>query len=412
LLHNDGVESPRPFCIQFGVRPNVLKRLANLAAGAAEGKGLSELISWAEHRTSPGASPEVADNNHGHDAITLEPEAQKSSDLEKEQGDSQESSEISQPLVPDADLKALRPAGSSSDKSAAPPSSKPESSQSINGNSNENYDEDDLIDYSDEEEETPDKRERNDEAGHGELQQEPLTRSTEESLHDESASHLEAAQGEVDGQDEEVSAENVVEYDEDNDESYYAETEAHEDDQEASANTDAVDNWQHEGNSQVPESEKELKSNEKSQDIDSDHEDLESEIGYDEEQDAETQELPRLSDEDLGLEGFQEKPLEDELVGNLAFGNTEPSENGTSSKTVEAAARPDEAPEDEIDYDDDDDEPIAPGALESLSGTTEKPLLLDGSGKRQREDANLDDGPSMGISGAYYFPIIQRQFSN
>lgn len=46
LLRNDGVESHRPLYMALGTRLNFSKRVATLIAEAAEGKGLSQLINW------------------------------------------------------------------------------------------------------------------------------------------------------------------------------------------------------------------------------------------------------------------------------------------------------------------------------------------------------------------------------
>lgn len=48
LLRNDGVEEPGPLYVTLGTKPDFAKRLANLTAGAAEGKGLAELVAWDE----------------------------------------------------------------------------------------------------------------------------------------------------------------------------------------------------------------------------------------------------------------------------------------------------------------------------------------------------------------------------
>lgn len=48
LLRNDGVHTPGPLYVTLGTKPDFAKRLANLAAGAADGKGMSDLISWDE----------------------------------------------------------------------------------------------------------------------------------------------------------------------------------------------------------------------------------------------------------------------------------------------------------------------------------------------------------------------------
>lgn len=387
LLRNDGVDSPRPFCIQLGVRPNFAKRLANLAAGFTEGKGLSELVSLAEHSNSPGASLEMTGNKHGDDAKTEELDRRE---FDKEQDDTQDNSEIPQTLVPDMDLKSPNPVGSPSDKSTAKRSNElttvllpeDESSQTVSGNGIAKYEED-LIDYSDEEAEQPEKQTKhNVVVSEEEFSLDSAPVSTKDSLPGQSAiAHVEPSDVDDNGQEEPG-----VEYEEDNEESYYLESEFHEDVAEEST----IEAWEHEGNNQLFETQNGLKTNEKSQDSERDHEDPEYDIGYDEGHDADSQDLLKLSDEDLGLEGSLEKPLEDEHDDSRAVGNTVSSENGTSDKTLEASAGADEVSGDEIDYNDDDD-PATPEIQEFLS-SEKVPVQLDSSGKRQREDANLDEG--------------------
>ncbi len=48
LLRNDGVETPGPLYVTLGTKPDFAKRLANLAVGAAAGKGMSDIVSWDE----------------------------------------------------------------------------------------------------------------------------------------------------------------------------------------------------------------------------------------------------------------------------------------------------------------------------------------------------------------------------
>ncbi|KIN06039.1 hypothetical protein OIDMADRAFT_141678 [Oidiodendron maius Zn] len=390
LLRNDGVDSPQPFCVQLGVRPNFAKRLANLAAGFTEGKGLSELVSLAEHSNSPGASLEMTGNKHGDDAKTEELDRRE---VDKEHEDVQDNSEISQTLVPDTDLKSPNPVGSPSDKSTTKRSNElttvllpeDESSQTVGGNGINKYEED-LIDYSDEEAEQPEKHTKhNVVVSEEEFSLDSVPVSTKDSLPEQSViAHVEPSDVDDNGQEEPG-----VEYEEHNEESYYLESEFHEDVAEESA----IEAWEHEGNNQLVETQNGLKSNEKSQDSERDPEDPEDDIGYDEGHDADSQDLLKLSDEDLGLEGSPEKPLEDEHDHSRAVGNTVSSENGTSDKTLEASAGADEVSGDEIDYDDNDD-PVTPEIQEFLSSEKD-PVQIDSSGKRQREDANLDEGMNM-----------------
>jgi hypothetical protein len=48
LQRNDRVQTPGPLYVTLGTKPDFAKRLANLVAGASEGKGMSDLITWDE----------------------------------------------------------------------------------------------------------------------------------------------------------------------------------------------------------------------------------------------------------------------------------------------------------------------------------------------------------------------------
>lgn len=52
LLHNDGVDTPGPLYLLLGTRVNFSRRLSNLAGGASQGKGLSELVMRDENSES------------------------------------------------------------------------------------------------------------------------------------------------------------------------------------------------------------------------------------------------------------------------------------------------------------------------------------------------------------------------
>lgn len=173
LQHNDAVQSPRTLCIVLGTRPNFVKRLNILTAGATDGKGLSQLVSWdgesnsvegdiggigEEHETRSAVNE--GDSLPGEDvAEELEPVdgAQTSGLREDARTDGLDAGEV--PESNDADtanasehkatVSALKADGSETE----PRSSK----QTFSGNG---YDEDgDIIDYSDEEEEDTYKQE-------------------------------------------------------------------------------------------------------------------------------------------------------------------------------------------------------------------------------------------------------------
>ncbi len=61
LLQNDGVDEHRPLRFRLGTRPSFSARLANLVAGAADGKGLSELVTLDEESESFDETGEVLD---------------------------------------------------------------------------------------------------------------------------------------------------------------------------------------------------------------------------------------------------------------------------------------------------------------------------------------------------------------
>ncbi|RFU31040.1 hypothetical protein B7463_g5335, partial [Scytalidium lignicola] len=62
LLQNDGVGADHPLSIMLGIRPNFVTRLGNLAAKAAEGHGLSEVITWHDESESAEDTTEFAQN--------------------------------------------------------------------------------------------------------------------------------------------------------------------------------------------------------------------------------------------------------------------------------------------------------------------------------------------------------------
>jgi hypothetical protein len=468
LLRNDGVESP-VFRIQFVVRPNFLKRLANLAAEAAKGSGLSELIYSSEPSNSLVGSTEVVENNHGEDANIEIPEQEGFDEVEREHEDVQDNSEIPEAPAPDTDLKSPKSGGSPSDKPIAEQNIDATTKPSAkDGSGDAGYYEEDLIDYSDEEVETPDKPERNNEAINQEPQGDSVSYSAEDNLLEQSAEQTEGIEGEGDGQEAEAVengieyeddndeghaqepeavengieyeddhdeghveepdvtengigyeddneeghvqeaevvdngidyeddngegddqkaevAENGIGYEDENDEVHYTETEAHDRDPEPLTN-DAVASAEYEGSSLLHEPQDEPKYGGKH--VEGEDDILKDEIEYEDSLDAEIQEPPKLSDEDLGLEGPPEEPVGSDHAG---LGNISPSE---SDKTLEALAGTDEANEDEIDYDDDDDQ-VLPVSQGLVVNTKESPFPLDGPGKRQREDANLDEGMSM-----------------
>lgn len=386
-------------------------------AGAAEGKGLSELVFLTEHSNSPGESPHDADKHYDDDdgASTKSQGPQAYDDVQKERGDVADSSDAPHPLNPDTDLRSSNLATEPVNKVAAEQNalttqmSKDKTSPSVNGNAHDRYEEDDLIDYSDEEVDTPDTRKRTNEAIHREPGQESVPSAADDSIGEEPATNLDATDVQDYYQQKEASIENGIEYDEDNGEPYHNEAETHEDDHETPKVTDVVDTWEHEGNNQPPESQPQPGLNGKRQDVNVDHNDSGDEIEYDDEDGAEAAQPPSLSDKDLGLDVSPENSLDYKHASNSEVGKSTTAENGTNGKSLDVLAIPDEATEDEIDYDDDDEDS---GVLETqrpLSDTKDALAPLDGLGKRPREDANLDVGLSTAEKGTCYLSTSKRR---
>jgi len=546
LLENDGIDSPHPFSIQFGVRPNFSKRLANLAAGAAEGKGLSELIVWDEHSDSANDSTEAAENHEGEDSNVeaYEPENNKDEAEEKAE-EVHESSDTSQAPIPGEGLKSDSEAANAealnvSDRtdshefvaqgnaaSVIQPSPKAETPG--NDPDTGEFDEDgDIIDYSEDEAESPHKS-GNDaksraskletdgsktyngnldnfispcllpntcfcskcnvlllveyEAINEELRRRSISHAAGDSRLEKSAEQIADVENEDVGHEPEV--ENGVEYDEENgDENYGLEDVGSEHKESFDGNDEAehdeaehdeaehdeaehdeaehdevehdevepdevehdevelvevepdevehdevepdevepdevepdevehdeVEHDEVEPDEHYPdldrpslESRNGLGSEEETRNGETGYENPEEEIGFEEEDDVQAQKLPGLSGGESGLDVSLKDPSGDDLAADssLGFGDAVASESGTSEKTLEAPTGVGEAPEDEIDYDDDDEEQGTPEAHDPVSNTKELPVPLEGSGKRQREEANLDEGTSVGTKGVF-----------
>jgi hypothetical protein len=494
LLQNDGVQPPYPFSIQLSVRPNFSTRLANLAAGAAEGKGLSELISWDEHSDSLNELTEAAGDAQGKGSNTELGEQEGFEDeVEGEFEEAQENPDTFQAPVSGVDLKSGPGsantqvlnvpdlANGSSDESVAqhnalpakePPSS-PKAETIGNGTGNGEYDEDgDLIDYSDEEVESPYKSGKNAtsqaikpetdstrtqngtyddfispcfkpntcfcskcndlllaeyEAINEELRRRSLSRAAEDNLVEQPAEQTEVVENENDGQgpgvengvesdngngSENVAVANVASEREEpfshNGEAHHAEAQPHDHDPDHLTNNDTGGNGKSKGDSPSSQSWNRLDPDGKRRNMEIGDENPEDEIQYEDEDDIQVQQLPSQSDEKSGFDGTLEGPSRDDLAtgrrstsarSSLKLGDAVVSEIGTSEQTPEAPTGVGEAPEDEIDYDDDEEEQNTSEAHEPVSNTKEPPVPLDGSGKRQREDADLDEGMGRGAKG-------------
>jgi len=173
VLRNDGVDSHRPLYMSLGTRPNFSKRLANLMAGAAEGKGLSDLVSWDDgsedvdesevvDESALGNEASLDNDTHGEvshhesaDGFVVESShaspAHPASAYNKQ--DETEHVEIAEELIrDDVEPAATKPHSESTESKDSKPSEVSISAKndSINNDHGEE-EEEDLIDYSDEE---------------------------------------------------------------------------------------------------------------------------------------------------------------------------------------------------------------------------------------------------------------------
>ena len=172
LLQNDGIESPRPIYATLTTRSNFSIRFANLTAGAAEGKGLSELVTWDEHSESfdePVEAQDIQQSDELNEDARAEDEGSTTIKAEAlDHSISEYSPNEAESAVNQARVSDPRDAPESNPTNLLPenpnPSilagaqaveTHPQIPTTVTVNSGE-YDEDgDIIDYSDEEIEAP-----------------------------------------------------------------------------------------------------------------------------------------------------------------------------------------------------------------------------------------------------------------
>jgi len=177
LLRNDGVESSRPLCLLLGTRTRFSKRIEKLTAGAAEGKGLSQLVNWDEQSESiddlenanekengveptpdsdevqhiPGNqdadAPQPAHTleNHAAEELAQENEYQHEPGLESSGSEATEHAQLAPVSSVSGDPSTQHYPATDDNPSILQNATEKE------GPSKELYDEDDLIDYSEEE---------------------------------------------------------------------------------------------------------------------------------------------------------------------------------------------------------------------------------------------------------------------
>ncbi|PMD66491.1 uncharacterized protein K444DRAFT_119117 [Hyaloscypha bicolor E] len=168
LLRNDGVESSGPLCIILGTRTNFSKRIEKLTIGVAEGKGLSQFVTWDEHSESIDELEDANENEIGVEPTSNSQELQNIS--------CGQDADAHQPAQGVENGAAEEPAQGHEYEPEAADDAKPASTDSVSGDSsvqqssatdanlsslqnanengnasNEYFDEDDLIDYSEEE---------------------------------------------------------------------------------------------------------------------------------------------------------------------------------------------------------------------------------------------------------------------
>ena len=175
LLRNDAVESSPPPRLLLGTRISFSKRLQKLTAGAAEGKGLSQFIAWDEHSESLDDLEDVDASNNDIVPDLENQELQNASDAEQGSDEHQAThgienrtpeelvreneEEHEEPEAEATDDSQLAPTGLVSGDGSIQHSTTTDTNQSSLKAAKENespskeyYGEDDLIDYSEEEE--------------------------------------------------------------------------------------------------------------------------------------------------------------------------------------------------------------------------------------------------------------------
>lgn len=174
LLRNDGVESSRPLCIVLGTRVNFLKRIGKLTEGAAEGKGLSQFVTWDEQSESlddldeaneskTGVEPtfdtqelQTVPDEQGADAHDATHGMENSVGKERAEEEEYKHEDESRPeSTEDSKLASTDSvSGHGFPQHSTGTNASSSNLQNDNGNGSppeEYYDEDDLIDYSEEE---------------------------------------------------------------------------------------------------------------------------------------------------------------------------------------------------------------------------------------------------------------------
>ncbi len=167
LLRNDGVESSPAPRILLGTRISFSKRFQKLTAGAAEGKGLSQFIAWDEHSESLDDLEDVDASNNGIMPDSESQELRNASDAEQGSDDHQvthgienrtpeellreREEEHEEPEAEATDNSQLAPTGLSSGDGSIQHATTDANQSSMKAAKDNDYGEDDLIDYSEEE---------------------------------------------------------------------------------------------------------------------------------------------------------------------------------------------------------------------------------------------------------------------
>lgn len=459
LLKNDGVESLRPLCLLLGTRPNFSTRFANLISGAAEGKGLSELVHWEEQSEGFDDSAHVIENEHKEQLEEESHEAEGGFEdgAEKEEANDhqQESSndaleqdliteqEPSQKAVDtqndDAPGIATTNATSMAEDSAAEASSTKDTLpvQNVEASASGEDDEDgDLIDYSDvEDEERPEPRKNDEshstnletdnnrthneyEAINEELRRRSVSRAAEENSLEGAAGPSVADEDENNEPEALLEAENGIEYDENEEYDLGRGNLAVEHtDPSDFGEGDAIEFGHYEDEFSVEDGDVDGGEVSEGHDPTSDptsgtYQEAFDEFDFGEDDDPHHQNLPVLASQETqpydnhkNLVDEQTAPLTKETFSagsSLGFADAADSESAASEKTLEAQPVPVDDlatefnEENEDEIDYDDDE--KPNVLEVQEPNAKEPQApKSGSGKRQRAD---DDVKSTGSKEA------------
>lgn len=475
LLRNDGVEIPRSLHLYLGTRPNFASRFDALTRSAAEGKGLSDVIQWDQSSDSLDGVEEIEE----YEAEEVEAVQTKAvgdvQDTPLEHNRAKTPTDIHERGTPDlsdavSNTPETQPVGLEDDDSSARQVDKALVHSTELGTDDGEFEEDDLIDYSDEELDTPtgdgndlasglqnidpdDSRTHNGistdsysrclkprtcfcsdcndlliaeyEAKNEELQRRSLSRAAEETsseppigqsegkeeddVDNENENEAGDSSGDVDGAGENLS--------DPNGDAAQAEL----DDESAHNFVTSLDDegydmghgeW--EGDETILDPQNGSQLDEQRTNAENSNEVFEDEIDFVGDASAESDDYPRLSTADVAAEfdplsRKTQDPFNEPIETNIGTANIEEAESIGSDKTLEAQPDLEIENEDEINYDDDEDTETSLKVQPVVSAVEVAPVPDEVSSKRGRSEELLDEGIDARGKGVYPLSLYKKR---